>query len=163
MILLQQIWPGETWAHYFLTDPRSLAKPKYYYILKLLIFSLKIRLELLLDIQGVHELRQPTFSIKLVHLNLVFLKQVIYHFKAKLCSFISYTAKFSKIIISMSIDHNIVIKLHKSGESNSEIAKRLKMNHTTVWKIIKKFYEIGTTLDWEGRGRKRTVHAREKL
>ena len=54
--------------------------------------------------------------------------------------------KFSKIIIYMSIDHNIVIKLHKSGESNSEIAKRLKMNSTTVWKIIKKFQEIGTTL-----------------
>ena len=54
--------------------------------------------------------------------------------------------KFSKIIISMSIDLNIVIKLHKSGESHSEIAKRLKMNHTTIWKIIKKFQEIGTTL-----------------
>ena len=40
--------------------------------------------------------------------------------------------KFSKIIISMSIDCNIVIKLHKNGESNSEIAKRLKMNRTTV-------------------------------
>ena len=66
-------------------------------------------------------------------------------------------AKFSKIITSMSIDRNIVIKLHKSGESNSEIAKRLKMNRTTVWKIIKKFQEIGTTLDREGRGRKRTV------
>ena len=47
--------------------------------------------------------------------------------------------KFSKIIISMSIDCNIVIKLHKSGESDSEIAKQLKMNCTTVWKIIKKF------------------------
>ena len=47
--------------------------------------------------------------------------------------------KFSKIIISMSIDHNIVIKFHESGESNSEIAEQLKMNHTTVWKIIKKF------------------------
>ena len=65
--------------------------------------------------------------------------------------------KFSKIIISMSIDRNIVIKLNQSGESNSEIAKRLKMNRTTVWKIIKKFQEIGTTLDWEDRGRKRTV------
>ena len=63
----------------------------------------------------------------------------------------------------MSIDRNIVIKLHKSGESNSEIAKRLKMNSTTIWKIIKKFQEIGTTLDWEGRGRKRTVRTREKL
>ena len=58
--------------------------------------------------------------------------------------------KFSKIIISMSIDRNIVIKLCKSGESNSEIAKQLKMNCTTVWKIIKKFQEIGTTLDREG-------------
>ena len=57
----------------------------------------------------------------------------------------------------MSIDHNIVIKLHKSGESNSEIAKRLKMNCTTVWKIIKKFQEFGATLDWEGRGQKQTV------
>ena len=67
--------------------------------------------------------------------------------------------KFSKIIISMSIDCNIVIKLYKSGESNSEIAKQLKMNRRTV-KIIKKFQEIGTTLDQEGRGRKRTVCTR---
>ena len=42
----------------------------------------------------------------------------------------------------MSIDHNIVIKLHKSGESNSEIAKQLKMNRTTVWKIIKSFRRL---------------------
>ena len=32
------------------------------------------------------------------------------------------------------------------------------MNCTTVWKIIKKFQEIGTTLDQEGQGRKQTVH-----
>ena len=50
----------------------------------------------------------------------------------------------------MSINCNIVIKLHKNGESNSEIAKQLQMNCTTVWKIIKKFQEIGTTLDREG-------------
>ena len=52
----------------------------------------------------------------------------------------------------MSIDRNIAIKLQKNGEGNSEIAKRLKMNRTTVWKIIKKFQEIGTTLDREGQG-----------
>ena len=70
----------------------------------------------------------------------------------------------------MSINRNIVIKLHKSGESNSKIAKWLKMNRTTVWKIIKKFQEIGTTLDREGQGRKQTVrtpqlikNTREKL
>ena len=37
------------------------------------------------------------------------------------------------------------------------------MNCTTVWKIIKKFQEIGTTLDWEGQGQKWTVCTREKL
>ena len=31
------------------------------------------------------------------------------------------------------------------------------MNRTTVWKIVKKFNETGTTLDKPGRGRKRTV------
>ena len=70
----------------------------------------------------------------------------------------------------MTVDRNIVIKFHKQGESNSSIAKRLKMNRTTVWKIVKKFNETGTTLDKPGRGRKRTVrtpklvkNTREKL
>ena len=70
----------------------------------------------------------------------------------------------------MAVDRNIVIKFHKQGESNSSIAKRLKMNRTTVWKIVKKFKETGTTLDKPGRGRKRTVrtlklvkNTREKL
>ena len=63
----------------------------------------------------------------------------------------------------MSIDRNIVTKLHRSEESNSEIAIRLKMNRTTAWKIINKFQEIGTTLDREGQGRKLTVRTREKL
>ena len=31
------------------------------------------------------------------------------------------------------------------------------MNRTTVWNIVKKFKETGTTLDKPGRGRKRTV------
>ena len=57
----------------------------------------------------------------------------------------------------MSVDRNIFIKFHKQGESNSSIAKRLKMNRTTVWKIVKKFKQTRTTLDKPGRGRKRTV------
>ena len=70
----------------------------------------------------------------------------------------------------MAVDRNIVIKFHKQGESNSSIAKRLKMNRTTVWKIVKKCKETGTTLDKPGRGRKQTVrtlklvkNTREKL
>ena len=45
----------------------------------------------------------------------------------------------------MAVDRNAVIKLHKSGNSNVEIAKRMDMNHSTVWKIVKKFQETGNT------------------
>ena len=44
------------------------------------------------------------------------------------------------------------------------------MNRSTVWKVVEKFKETGTTLDTPGRGRKRTVrthklvkNTREKL
>ena len=57
----------------------------------------------------------------------------------------------------MAIDRNIVIKLHKSGETNVHIAKWLKMNYLTVWKIVKKFKETDNTLDREGRGRKQSI------
>ena len=55
----------------------------------------------------------------------------------------------------MAVDWNAVIKLHKSGKSNVEIAKRLDMNRSTLWKIVKKFQETGNTPDRPGRGRKR--------
>ena len=52
----------------------------------------------------------------------------------------------------------------------SKLQKRLKMNRSTVWKIIKKFKETGNTLDRERRGRKRSIctpqlikNTREKL
>ena len=41
----------------------------------------------------------------------------------------------------MAVDENAMIKLHKSEKSNIEIAKRLDMNRSTVWKIVKKFQE----------------------
>ena len=65
--------------------------------------------------------------------------------------------KFSKISITMVVDRNTVIKLHKSGETNVKIPKWLKMNRSTVWKIVKKFKETGNTLDRKGRGRKRSI------
>ncbi|KAF2359309.1 Homeobox domain-like [Trinorchestia longiramus] len=37
------------------------------------------------------------------------------------------------------------------------------MNRSTVWKIVKKFKEIGTTSDKPGRGRKRSVQAKTLL
>ena len=63
----------------------------------------------------------------------------------------------------MTVDRNVVIKLHKSGKSNVEIAKRLDMNRSTVWKIMKKFQETGNTLDRPGRGRKRSVRSPKLL
>ena len=38
----------------------------------------------------------------------------------------------------MAVDRNAVIKLHKSGKSSVEIAKRIDINRSTVWKIVKK-------------------------
>ena len=46
----------------------------------------------------------------------------------------------------MAVDRNAVIKLHKSRKSNVEIAKRLDMNRSTVWKIVKKFQRPETLL-----------------
>ena len=39
----------------------------------------------------------------------------------------------------MAVDRNTVVKLHISGNSNVEIAKRQDINHSTVRKIVKKF------------------------
>ena len=61
----------------------------------------------------------------------------------------------------MAIERNAVIKLHKSEKSNVEIAQRLAS--TTVWKIVKKLQETGTTLDRPWRGRKRSVRSPQLL
>ena len=63
----------------------------------------------------------------------------------------------------MTVNQNLVIKLHKSGKSNVEIAKRLDMNRSTVWNIVKKFQETENTLDRPGRGRKRSVRSPQLL
>ena len=57
----------------------------------------------------------------------------------------------------MVIDRDTIIKLHKNGESNTSIAKKLQLNRTTVWKIVKKYMETGSTAIRPGRGRKRSV------
>ena len=63
----------------------------------------------------------------------------------------------------MAINRNSVIKLYKSGKSNAEIAKRLDMNRSAVWKIVKKFQETGSILDRLGRGRKQSVGSPQLL
>ena len=58
--------------------------------------------------------------------------------------------KLSKISFTVAVDQNAVIKLHKSGRSNVEIAKWLDMNRSTVWKIVKNFQETVTPLTDQG-------------
>ena len=62
----------------------------------------------------------------------------------------------------MAVDRNAMIKLHKSGNSNVEIEKRLDMNCSTMWKIVK-FQETGNTHDRPGRGRKRSARSSQLL
>ena len=71
--------------------------------------------------------------------------------------------KFLKISITMAVDRNAVTKLQKSVKSNVEIAKWWDINPSTVWKIVKKFQETGTTLDPPGRERKRSVRPPQLL
>ena len=46
----------------------------------------------------------------------------------------------------MTLNQNAMIKLYKRGKSRVEIAKRLDMNCSTVWKNVKKFQETGIPL-----------------
>ena len=70
----------------------------------------------------------------------------------------------------MFIDLETLVSLHKKSESNSTIAKELQIRRETVWKVVKKFREIGQTSNRPGQGRKITVrtkriakNTREKL
>ena len=42
----------------------------------------------------------------------------------------------------MAIDRNTIVTLHKKGESNSCIRKKLHIRGETVFKVIKKFKEL---------------------
>ena len=70
----------------------------------------------------------------------------------------------------MAVDRNRIVTLHKKGESNSCIAKKLHIRRETIWKMVKKFKETGETCNRPSLGRKRTVrikslvkNTREKL
>ena len=53
----------------------------------------------------------------------------------------------------MAVYRNIIVTLHKKGESNSCIAKRLHIRRETVWKVVKKFKETGEACNRLGQGR----------
>ena len=66
-------------------------------------------------------------------------------------------------IISMAIDRETIVSLHKKGESNSTIAKELQIRRETVWKVVKKFMETGQISNRPGQGRKRTVRSKRMV
>ena len=49
------------------------------------------------------------------------------------------------MILLMAVDRNTIVTLHKKGESNSCIAKKLHIRFETVWKVVKKFKETSET------------------
>lgn len=61
----------------------------------------------------------------------------------------------------MAIDRNTIVTLHKKGDSNTSIAKKLHIRRKTVWKVVKKFKETGKTCNRPGQGGKRTIRTRE--
>ena len=74
------------------------------------------------------------------------------------------------IAISMALDRETIVSLHKKGESNSTIAKELQIRREPVWKVGKKVRETDKTSNWPCQDRKRTVrtewmvkNTREKL
>ena len=90
-----------------------------------------------------------------------FLNTSILHFRS---------LNYENNIISMVIDRETIVSLHRKGESNSTIAKVLQIRCKTVWKVVKKFRETCRTSNRPGQVRKRTVwtkriakNMREKL
>ena len=62
--------------------------------------------------------------------------------------------KFSKISLTIAVDRNVVIKLLNRGKSSAEILKRLYMNRSTIWKIVKKL-QRDQKHSWPTRARKK--------
>ena len=53
--------------------------------------------------------------------------------------------------------HDAIIQLHCAGKTNPEIIKLLKAPRSTVWKVVKRYQDLGTTSDWPRCGRPRTA------
>ena len=61
----------------------------------------------------------------------------------------------------MKIDRNTIVTLHKKGDSNSSISKKLYIRREKVWKVHgKKFNATGKICNRLGQDRKRTVRTK---
>ena len=50
----------------------------------------------------------------------------------------------------MAVDTNTIVTLHKKGENNSCIAKKLHVRRKIVWNLVKMFKETGETCNRPG-------------
>ena len=56
-----------------------------------------------------------------------------------------------------------IIQLHCAGKTNPEIIKLLKAPRSTVWKVVKRYQDLGTTSDRPRCGRPRTARTPAKI
>ena len=85
-------------------------------------------------IQGLPNLWQHNFILKLS--NLISCCSCCCRYISSLNTFILHfiTLNYINNIISMAIDRETIVSLHKKGESNSTIAKELQIRRETVCK-----------------------------
>ena len=63
----------------------------------------------------------------------------------------------------MAVGRNAIVTLHKRGDSNCRIAKKLHIRRETVWKVVKKFKETGETCNRPGQGGKKRIVRTKRL
>ena len=56
-----------------------------------------------------------------------------------------------------------IIQLHCAGKTNPEIIKLLKAPRSTVWKVVKRYQDLGTASDRPRSGRPRTARTPAKI
>ena len=66
-------------------------------------------------------------------------------------------------IISMAIDRETIVSLHKKGESNSTITKELQIRREMVWKVVKKCREAGQIFNRPARAEREQFEPSEWL
>ena len=61
------------------------------------------------------------------------------------------------------MDRNSIINLHKKGLKNTEIAKAIRINRSTIWQTLKHFGERGDATDQPRSGRPHTARMKKRI
>ncbi|RCN46082.1 hypothetical protein ANCCAN_07854 [Ancylostoma caninum] len=66
-------------------------------------------------------------------------------------------------MVRSSVHRSTIITLHQDGVSSREIARRLGLCRSVVFKTIRRFKDLGTSKDRPGRERPRSVTTQENV